>query len=412
MSPKADEAQSLQFVVTTNPGEATTAANKKRVRSQAALQSWPERRRRNFEQLEGFSGGRGAFRVASPTPPARPKERKARPKKRQPLAESSLGTLVAHEHARPLPTPAISTSSNDTLTIRSSSEEAEIPCSREKTPDFPCQCWQCHPERCLAAQQSGKRTLVPHSGTTGTNGDLGWHGDLALISPPSSPEPSRPFTGLADPYNCYPVPYKPWFDGILHHMLTVFAPRGWPALNITHDQGLAWERYMVQHSLAEPALFYVRLLFASGDLVNKGVLQPEISLWLRAAAIKTINEALRDPKRASSDPLILAVGRIALHESLYGDRDAANSMHRPAQQRMIQMRGGMEALHFPKLVKRLMRWSDTVMSKQAGTERFLEDDEKVQNFTMRQSVQVLEKWVPEQGEDLRKKMRISDILND
>ncbi|KAK0777837.1 hypothetical protein LTR91_007255 [Friedmanniomyces endolithicus] len=409
MPPKADEAQSLQFVVTTNPGEATTAANKKRVRSQAALQSWPERRKRNFEQLEGFGTG---FRVATPTPPARPKERKARSKKRQPLAESSLGTLVAHEHARPLPTPAISTSSNDTLTVRSSSEEAEFPCSREKTPDFPCRCWQCHPERRLAAQQSERRTLVPHSGTTGTGGELGWQGDLALISPPSSPEPSRPFTGLADPYNCYPVPYKPWFDGILHHMLTVFAPRGWPALNITRDQGLAWERYMVQHSLAEPALFYVRLLFASGDLVNKGVLQPEISLWLRAAAIKTINEALRDPKRASSDPLILAVGRIALHESLYGDRDAANSMHRPAQQRMIQMRGGMNALDFPKLVKRLMRWSDTVMSKQAGTQRFLEDDEKVQNFTMRQSVQVLEKWVPEQGEDLRKKMRISEILND
>ncbi|KAK0286282.1 hypothetical protein LTR35_004717 [Friedmanniomyces endolithicus] len=408
MSPKADEAQGLQFVVTTNPGEATTAANKKRVRSQAALQSWPERRRRNFEQLEGFGSGSGAYRVASPTPPARPKK-KTQAKKRQPLTKSGSGTLI---DPRPLPTPAISTSSIDTTTVRSSSEEAETPCSREKTPEIPCQCGQCHPERRPAVQQSATRVIDPHSRTTATDGHPGWEGNLALVSPPSSPEPCRPFTGLADPYNCYPVPYKPWFDGILHHMLTVFAPRGWPALNITRDQGASWERYMHLHALSEPALFYVRLLFASGDLVSMGVLQPEVSLWLRTAAIKTINEALRDPKRASSDPLILAVGRIALHESLYGDRDAANSMHRPAQQRMIQMRGGMEALDFPKLVKRLMRWADTVMSKQADTERFLEDDEKVQNFTMRQSVEVLEEWVPQQGEDLRKKMRISDILND
>ncbi|TKA64768.1 hypothetical protein B0A55_11314 [Friedmanniomyces simplex] len=330
MPPKPDEGQELQFVVTTNPGQASTAANRKRVRSQAALKSWPERRKRNFEQLEDASTGRGrgAFRVATPTPPAR-LQKKAQAQKQQPLPEPGSGTIR----------------------------------------------------------------------------------DLALISPPSSPEPARPFTGMADPFNCYPVPYKPWFDGILHHMLTVFAPRGWPALKITRDQGLSWERFMQQHASSEPALFYVRLLFASGDLIRMKVLQPEIALWLRAAAIKAINEALRDPKRASSDPLILAVGRIALHESLYGDRNAADTIHRPAQQRMIQMRGGMKALDFPELVKRLMRWSDTVMSKQGGTERFLEDDEKVHNFTLGESVQVLEQWVPQQGEDLRKKIRISDILN-
>jgi len=76
------------------------------------------------------------------------------------------------------------------------------------------------------------------------------------------------------------------------------------------------------------------------------------------------------------------------------------------------MRGGMSALDFPDLVKRLMRWADTVMSKQGNTERFIEDDEKKPNFTMSQSVDVLEQWVPTEGQELRRKIRITDLIND
>jgi len=173
-------------------------------------------------------------------------------------------------------------------------------------------------------------------------------------------------------------------------MLTVFAPRGWPALKITKDEGLNWEWFMTQHALAEPALFYVRLLFASGDLIRLGTLSRETSYWLQDQAIRAINEALSDPSRATSDPLILAVGRIALHESMYGNRQAANVIHRPAQQRMIEMRGGMKALDFPALVKRLMRWSDRVMAMQGGTARLLEEDDADKNYSLGQSVEVSE----------------------
>lgn len=110
-------------------------------------------------------------------------------------------------------------------------------------------------------------------------------------------------------------------------------------------------KFMTQAALAEPALFYVRLPFASGDLINLKALPPEYSYWLQAQSIKAINEALSDRKRAASDGLILAVGRIAMHESWYGDRQAAIVMHRPAQRRMIQMRRGLRVLPFPPLVK-------------------------------------------------------------
>lgn len=176
--------------------------------------------------------------------------------------------------------------------------------------------------------------------------------------------------------------------------MAVYAPRGWPALKITKEQGVRWEWFLTQNALSEPALFYVRLLFGSGDMIRLGAMRAEFMYWLRAQAIKSINEALCDPKRACSDALILAVGRIAMHEHMYGDRHAAVAIHRPAQKRMIDMRGGMRALEFPELVKRLMRWSDGVMAVGTKTQRLLEDDEQNPNFTLKESVHAIEKWAP------------------
>lgn len=228
------------------------------------------------------------------------------------------------------------------------------------------------------------------------------------------PRPATINSGRHDPFNCYPVQWQPWFDGLLHYMMTVFAPRAWPVLNITSDQGTRWEWFMTQHAMEEPALFYVRLLFASGDLIRIGSLNKECSYWLQTQAIKAINEALRDPKRSAGDGLILAVGRIALHECMYGDRNAANTVHRPAQRRMIDIRGGMSRLGFPDLVKRLMRWADRVMSMQGNTARLLPDDEDEGNFTysLKQSVDGFEAWAPGRGQNLRDKMAIANLLTD
>ncbi|KAK5679219.1 hypothetical protein LTR17_027604, partial [Elasticomyces elasticus] len=87
------------------------------------------------------------------------------------------------------------------------------------------------------------------------------------------------------------------------------------------------------------------------DLIRKKILHPETSLWLPFAASKAINVASRDSKRASSDPPFLAFKRVALRGNLRGDRNAASSMHQPDQQRMIRMRGNMEALEYPESVK-------------------------------------------------------------
>ncbi|RMY53070.1 hypothetical protein D0865_05446 [Hortaea werneckii] len=393
------------FVVTTSASK-QTAEDKKKVRSAAALSSWPERRKRTFEQVDEGESGQGKFYLDTSYEARQPQARK-----------KSRAEKNGRSTAVPQPT-GYTRDGNLDGSFRVDAVQPlvriggyELPpsqCTRPTSPKVPCHCPQCDPKRSfLNAFRQGPQTYG-----LGVQGGLKRPGDLALATPPATPGPSPCVTDMADPFNCYPVEYQPWFDRVLHHMLTVFAPRGWPALKITREQGIMWEHFMTQHALSDPALFYVRLLFACGDMIRLGVLRRETSWWCQARAIQSINEALGDPRRATSDPLILAVGRIALHESMYGDKNAAHKMHRPAQAQMIRMRGGMKNLEMPELVKRLMRWSDTVMAKQGNTQRFIEDDDDRENFTMNQSVSVLERWVPEEGQQLRRKIRISDLVND
>ncbi|PPJ57873.1 hypothetical protein CBER1_00033 [Cercospora berteroae] len=235
----------------------------------------------------------------------------------------------------------------------------------------------------------------------------------AIVRQPRTPSPEKISVAQHDPFNCFTVPWQPWYDGLLHYMTTVFAPRAWPTLKITSEEGIKWETFMTQHAMEEPALFYVRLLFASGELIQVGSLRRERSHWLQAQAIKVINEALSDSKRSISDGLILAVGRISLHECMYGNRDAATHMHRPAQKRMIDLRGGMKQLNFPPLVKRLMRWSDKVMSMYGNTERMIpdKDDHDEGTYDLKQSLNAFEVWAPEPGKALRKRIAIDDLVN-
>ncbi|KAK3706472.1 hypothetical protein LTR37_012682 [Vermiconidia calcicola] len=400
MSNDSNQGEGLTFVVTTNPSDRSSAANKKRIRSLAALRSWPERRRKTFDHLDQ-SGLRGGFVLNIDAPIAGSSWERV-PKQKAGAAPTQGGLSSQHE-------------------VCLEEEPLFEKCTRASNEC--CSCIHCRSEkrygygpsqgdstlrvtiRRAAKTQTRKRTADGQLKPRATEPEL-------VMAPPPAPSPLTVVNnvGRAEPFSCYPVPYRPWFDRILHHMMTIFAPRGWPALKITNAEGLMWESFMTQHALSEPALFYVRLLFASGDMIRLRVLNAEVTFWLQAQAIISINEALTDPKRASSDALILAVGRIALHEALYGDKKAASAMHRPAQKRMIQMRGGMRELPFPELVKRLMRWSDNVMAMQTGTERMLEDDEQTQNFSMKEHVDVLEKWVPTEGQDLRKKIKITDLL--
>lgn len=184
------------FVVTTgNPNnKRQSKEHKKRVRSQAALKSWPERRKKTFERHGHTNPNLGGFVLERPP-------------------------LVAGPSRPKLVTPP----STDTPDEEPLFEK----CVRATDPS--CNCVHCRTERRYrfgpshgqvvrhAAALRGRKRAADGSVKAGT-----FENDLAMITPPSSPRTPSPLSvvknsGKAEPFNCYPVEYLPWFDRVLHH---------------------------------------------------------------------------------------------------------------------------------------------------------------------------------------------------
>ena len=136
-----------------------------------------------------------------------------------------------------------------------------------------------------------------------------------------------------DPFATYPVPYESWYSWLLDFWYCAVLPRARRLIKCESsqiDDYILWSR---RFEMTEPALYCSSLFLASGIPVAEGKMPLERALWLRYQAVRALNEALADTKRASSTAVICAVGKIALHEHVYGDRELAHRVHRPAQQR-------------------------------------------------------------------------------
>lgn len=84
-------------------------------------------------------------------------------------------------------------------------------------------------------------------------------------------------------------------------------------------------------------------------------------LQLRGMAIEEVNRALMDQRfaeRATSDHLILAVGKMATYELLFGHRNIFHT-HMTGLQRMVGIRGGLQALGMNGLLERSLLWIDS-----------------------------------------------------
>lgn len=253
----------IDFIVNTgNPNDASSQANKKRVRSVAALKSWPERRKRIFEQLEtstaaggsGSSSGQSAFlvetdfvttigsRSTSFTAGHGPSSEKKRTSSHD-TASSTSTTVFVNEPPRPVPPPAhkeptyIGLGAGSSIALyhdalsRVPATKAAVEQVHLVHPDTPCQCKQCRSKRRIANTPLGalpsSQYVVPERRkrmADGSEKPMAFKGDMAMLTPPTSPGPS-PSRGRADPFNCYPVPYQPWFDHILHHSKFMFTLR-------------------------------------------------------------------------------------------------------------------------------------------------------------------------------------------
>ena len=154
-----------------------------------------------------------------------------------------------------------------------------------------------------------------------------------LVVQSKLPDPSYLDASQRDPFDTYPVPYQHWFGWLLDFWYAGTLPKGQRMVKASAEGMKAYILWSRRFQMTEPALFYTSLFLASGIPVSNGMLRVEKALWLRGQAVKALNEALSDPVRATSNAVISSIGKIALHEHIYGDREAAHRIHRPAQQR-------------------------------------------------------------------------------
>lgn len=127
----------------------------------------------------------------------------------------------------------------------------------------------------------------------------------------------------------------------------------------------------------DAVLFNAIIAFTSIDLAAK---QPHIlthrhALFLKGRALKSINTSLSDPIDGIKDSTIAAVVIMAGLEAIYHDLECSKAHMRGAR-RMIQLRGGLNALGYGGMFKRMFVYVD-VANSLVTHERFFEDLEEV-----------------------------------
>jgi hypothetical protein len=140
------------------------------------------------------------------------------------------------------------------------------------------------------------------------------------------------------------------------------------------------------------------MLFAAGHLSQMRAVREELCGVLYERAIAAVYQALTEECRSNSTGLILATGRLAFYESMFGDKQNAHHLHRPAQYRMIRARGGLDNLQLPPVMKHMMKWADGLMALQNDDKSLLVTSLSGNDAgcSQVQSLQALQLYLPNQ----------------
>lgn len=143
--------------------------------------------------------------------------------------------------------------------------------------------------------------------------------------------------------------------------------RSWQNLTDTTSEERATAMDWVQRvTLSNPAYFYMNLLSVADVFSRHNDFDRQLLHWIMAQVVRAINDGLSQASTTLNAGVILAVGRIALHDIVLGDFEAGATIHRPAQARMLAMVGGIENVGLPSLVLKHVLWADRIMTERTG----------------------------------------------
>lgn len=183
--------------------------------------------------------------------------------------------------------------------------------------------------------------------------------ESVTVSPkvPRIPAAKRLGAARQDPFWSYPVEYEPYLPAIFAHYIENVAVEI-PDLDLPNQRGLLRRRWFPL-AMEEPSTMYAVLLMAASHYcaINPHSANLIDLLYLKSKALTEINNALRDPKRATSDAVIGAVMKMAAYEAVFGD-SAVFSAHMKGLSLMLKMRGGLATLGLDGLLERMVVWID------------------------------------------------------
>ncbi|KAJ9662111.1 hypothetical protein H2201_006219 [Coniosporium apollinis] len=179
-------------------------------------------------------------------------------------------------------------------------------------------------------------------------------------TPYSMPNPQELLgQGKVDPFRTYPVPWDPSIPALYlaSDVLDMDEP-GQPSFMKTQWWSLA---------LGEPALFWLNMMFAASHSQSTGkcITGPGHTLRLKSQAIAALNQSLADDRRSVNDALIGAVPAIGSYEIIYGQSFSAH-IHMTGLQRIVALRGGLDALGFHGFLQQIVLWMDRNQASLTG----------------------------------------------
>lgn len=131
-----------------------------------------------------------------------------------------------------------------------------------------------------------------------------------------------------------------------------------PELDEPEQPGLLRKRWFPL-VMSEAATFQVIVLLSASNYASLRYPHgdgPDL-LLLKCRAISSINKALKAADSPTNDELIGAVAKMASYEAMFGDVPTYE-MHMAGLVKMVQLRGGLEALGLGGLLARICVWID------------------------------------------------------
>ncbi|KAN0095202.1 Fungal specific transcription factor domain containing protein [Hyaloscypha variabilis] len=125
------------------------------------------------------------------------------------------------------------------------------------------------------------------------------------------------------------------------------------------------------YTINDAARLYMTLSFAASRFEHgKASNSPENAHYFLSRSISAVKEDLEDSSKQGSDSMIATVASLANLENLNGRSNSAE-VHMKGLQRMVELRGGLQALGMRGILMRMVLWSDLChASRSSSTPRF------------------------------------------